>query len=537
MEAWRSLCVGRSYAGTRPSVVSALNGRRHESTTSIPPTTSSVDNILDHEAVLKLRNKLTESQPCFAARGDEVEVLFKPVDFHERLLQMIARARRRIIISTLYIGVEQGELVEALRSALTNQPHLRVTLISDLLRSTRETYPSPSTASLLLPLVEEFPDRVEAWFYRSPNLRGLLERIVPRRFDEGWGLWHCKWYGADDEVLLTGANLSSSYFTNRQDRYYHLKNQATMLSYLQSIMRLYSSYSYRLLPNPPPSSSPKHHIPLQPGSKAALVWPEPYISPRGFSLHANATLTAFQKSWRDLKRGKRVDADTYFWPMIQGGVLNMREEEASLDKVFKMADEMARSDDGVRVDLTSGYFGLYKKYKRALLESSAPYHVVAASPQANGFYKSPGISKLIPDAYTLLETRFHRDLVRSGREWDEGKAGGVELAEWMKEGWTYHAKGIWLSPKDQANEKPQPPRPYLTFIGSSNLSTRSLNLDVELSFLMMTSSNTLRKAMSNEVQNVRENSKAVGPETWKQPDRTVGLTTKVLVALGVEGML
>ncbi len=237
----------------------------------------------------------------------------------------------------------------------------------------------------------------------------------------------------------------------------------------------------------------------------------------------------------------------------------MREEEASLDKVFKMADEMARSDDGVRVDLTSGYFGLYKKYKRALLESSAPYHVVAASPQANGFYKSPGISKLIPDAYTLLETRFHRDLVRSGREWDEGKAGGVELAEWMKEGWTYHAKGglardakdvtfnsgndrpffigIWLSPKDQANEKPQPPRPYLTFIGSSNLSTRSLNLDVELSFLMMTSSNTLRKAMSNEVQNVRENSKAVGPETWKQPDRAVGLTTKVLVALGVEGML
>jgi CDP-diacylglycerol--glycerol-3-phosphate 3-phosphatidyltransferase len=94
--------------------------------------------------------------------------------------------------------------VDAIRHALRKSPHLRVTIITDLLRSTRESHPKPSTASLLLPLVEEFPDRVEAWFYRSPNLRGLLERIVPRRFDEGWGLWHCKWYAVDDEVVLSG---------------------------------------------------------------------------------------------------------------------------------------------------------------------------------------------------------------------------------------------------------------------------------------------------------------------------------------------
>jgi CDP-diacylglycerol--glycerol-3-phosphate 3-phosphatidyltransferase len=128
--------------------------------------------------------------------------------------------------------------------------------------------------------------------------------------------------------------------------------------------------------------------------------------------------------------------------MIQAGVLNVREEEATLDKVFTTADSIAQSEkDGVRVDLTSGYFGLYNKYKQALLESSAPCHVVAASPQANGFYKSAGVSKLIPDGYTLLEARFHRDLVRHGRDWDEEKKTGVELAEWMKDGWTYHAKG------------------------------------------------------------------------------------------------
>lgn len=91
-----------------------------------------------------------------------------------------------------------------MREALINSPALRVTFISDLLRGTREPFPEPSTATLLLALVSEFPDRVEANFYRSPKLRGLMEKIVPRRFDEGWGLWHCKWYGADDEVIFTG---------------------------------------------------------------------------------------------------------------------------------------------------------------------------------------------------------------------------------------------------------------------------------------------------------------------------------------------
>jgi hypothetical protein len=57
---------------------------------------------------------------------------------------------------------------------------------------------------LLLPLIEEFGDRVEVWLFRSPKLRGIMEKIVPERFDEGWGTWHGKWYGVDDEVILSG---------------------------------------------------------------------------------------------------------------------------------------------------------------------------------------------------------------------------------------------------------------------------------------------------------------------------------------------
>ena len=40
--------------------------------------------------------------------------------------------------------------------------------------------------------------------YHTPDLVGWRKQLVPRRFDEGWGLWHAKVYGVDDDVLLSG---------------------------------------------------------------------------------------------------------------------------------------------------------------------------------------------------------------------------------------------------------------------------------------------------------------------------------------------
>ena len=31
-----------------------------------------------------------------------------------------------------------------------------------------------------------------------------MSKIVPRRFDEGWGTWHAKIYGVDDETMISG---------------------------------------------------------------------------------------------------------------------------------------------------------------------------------------------------------------------------------------------------------------------------------------------------------------------------------------------
>ncbi|SRR6266545_1956944 len=131
---------------------------------------------------------------------------------------MIRRAEKQIFFSSLYIGADERELVSkhqtcktslidafqvsALERRLTERPNLRLTIILDLNRSTR---PAPdSTAQLLLPLLRKFERRVHVAMFRSPSLRGVLSRLVPPRFNEGWGTWHAKIYGVDNDVIISG---------------------------------------------------------------------------------------------------------------------------------------------------------------------------------------------------------------------------------------------------------------------------------------------------------------------------------------------
>jgi CDP-diacylglycerol---glycerol-3-phosphate 3-phosphatidyltransferase len=71
----------------------------------------------------------------------------------------------------------------------------------------------------------------------------------------------------------------------------------------------------------------------------------------------------------------------------------------------------------------------------------------------------------------------------------------------------------------------------LTLFGSTNLNSRSANLDTELSFVLMTSSDVLRKRLQREVDELR---KFAGP--WRGGERKVRCGTKAIVRV-VGGML
>lgn len=48
---------------------------------------------------------------------------------------------------------------------------------------------------------------------------------------------------------MTGANLSADYFTNRQDRYFHLQHCGKLAEFLSNIVHVVCKYSFHLNKN------------------------------------------------------------------------------------------------------------------------------------------------------------------------------------------------------------------------------------------------------------------------------------------------
>ncbi|KAG6873239.1 hypothetical protein C0995_001258 [Termitomyces sp. Mi166 len=431
-----------------------------------------------------------------------IRVLREPTEFYGLLLDMIRRAEQRIFISSLYIGSAESELIEAIRKSLLEKPSVQLHLQLDLNRSTRPG--TSSTAKILLPLLHEFPDRVTVSMFRSPSLRGFLAKIVPPRFNEGWGTWHAKIYGVDNEIIISGLSTKAGA----------------------------GPHSYQ-------------------HENYFLDWPDPQTHPHKIHVKAQEALSTFQSSQRTI-HGIQLAAEeslvsssndidlnnVLLFPIIQAGQFNIREEESALSLLFRnLHTSEGRPAEQCRplVDLTSGYFGLYETYQNLVLANNVTTRIVAASPKANGFYGSKGISGRIPEGYALLEQRFMTAVKRAGRLWKQGT--GVQLTEWEKDGWTYHAKGIWVSLSPSS-------LPVLTLFGSTNLNSRSAHIDTELSFVMLVPSAEgsspkgilsptalVQKQLKDEVEGLRAHA-----TEWKGEQRNVRFWTKVIVRL-VKGML
>ncbi|PPQ63931.1 hypothetical protein CVT24_009106 [Panaeolus cyanescens] len=495
--------------------------------------------------------QVVAKQPLFSVAPTSIQILFQPSEFYKSLLEMINHAEQRIFISSLYIGGEEAELISALQRRLEAKPDLKLHMLLDYNRSTR---PGPkSTAKLLRPLLEKHPSQVNIHMFRSPSLRGLMAKIVPPRFNEGWGTWHPKIYGADDSVLISGANLNKSYFTNRQDRYVKFNNQRNLADYCVNFMDTVRQFSFQLKLSSP-TTAPPHNPHSIHKKDFSLVWPDHQVHPHHISPIAQSALSEFQKSYRQQTQTTRQTLSSstdhaLVLPIIQAGQFKIKEEESVFNLLFSSLTGAATKFKAC-VDLTSGYFSLHRPYQDLILKASGvDCRIVAAAPKANGFYGSKGISGRIPEGYTLYEQRFMKAVRTAGRLWrgpSSNNGSGVLLSEWERPGWSYHAKGVWLSP-DWSSP------PVLTLFGSTNLNARSAHIDTELSFLMVLPSETtptsaaqppapghkggsdalltLRQSLQQEIDNIRSN-----VTDWGGGERHVRWTTKFIVWL-VKGML
>ncbi|CUS10912.1 unnamed protein product [Tuber aestivum] len=497
----------RIFSHSRRSF-SSSNSTLHP-TASISSPTSSV--------LGSLTGELDRLAPRFEIQANKIRIMKTPSEFYAVLKDRILKAERRIFLSTLYIGKTEHELIDILRKALSRQPKLKVSILSDALRGTRET-PNPSCASLLAPLLSEFgASRVEIRMYHTPNLRGLRKKIVPKRLNEGWGLQHMKLYGIDDEIVMSGANLSTDYFTNRQDRY-HLFTCPNLTDHFARIHHAVSSISYNVLPGPKEQGG------------YTLEWPEsnpapmPTKEPREFQIAATSILAPLIGPELTPIKSPSSASKTVVYPLAQFTPLlypqDTSTEHPALSSVLRLLsrDSFANS----RWVFTAGYFNIHAQLKKLLLASkSVEGIVVTAAPEANGFYGSKGVSGMLPAAYTLMARQFLDDIMKVGKgdsillkEWRRGTIGKEPGA------WTYHAKGVWVSLPNEED-------PSITLIGSSNYTKRSYSLDLETDVLVVTEDVGLKKALGEEVAWLQDNARTLTMQDFERPERRVSLKVKL----------
>lgn len=236
-------------------------------------------------------------------------------------------------------------------------------------------------------------------------------------------------------------------------------------------------------------------------------------------------------------------------------------EKPSLVKIFQTLSETPELRN-CNWTFTAGYFNIDPEISELLIESAPasehaktlassaarcmsqrPCTVITASPWANGFYGSAGISGMLPAAYTLLSRRFLRNVADGGRE------SSIQLKEWRRGtvgepgGWTYHAKGLWVtlppplsspsssSQAHEAKEAEPPTGPCITLIGSSNYTKRSYSLDLEIGALVVTGDEELQRKFKEETEWLQQDAVTVTKDDLMKVDRRVGLKVRVAMWL------
>ncbi|XP_022661003.1 CDP-diacylglycerol--glycerol-3-phosphate 3-phosphatidyltransferase, mitochondrial-like isoform X2 [Varroa jacobsoni] len=430
---------------------------------------------------------LSRFGPVFGVHGKNVQVLHEPSQFYQMLNTLTLKAEKRITLAALYLGTGdlEAKFVQNLRLAVAKNPgKLQLTVLLDYTRGSRGG--ECSSRTMLTPLIDEFgSQRVRVSLYHSPFLRGLV-RWLPHKWNEVIGLQHIKVYIFDDNVILSGANLSDQYFEQRQDRYVLFQNAPELANYYSRLVDTVGKFSFHL-------------------DSANRVTIDDTRRMHPYQTSLDKFIRNTQKLLNDFVRPNKrpeeeVTFDTHVYPLVQMGQLNFGNDHKVTSEVLKLSPE------GSQVRLATGYFNLVPDYEDLIIRGKSSFDVLTAHPRANSFYKVPGFMYYIPVLYTqllklfYLKTEFVRDRIR--------------IWEYYREGWTFHGKGMWYYPPGES-------KPVMTLIGSPNFGYRSIYRDLESQVIIVTENEDLRNRLENEQKTIYKTVVLTDEMTFKDPERFV----------------
>ena len=481
----------------------------------------------------------------FGNIGDCPNISATPSDFHSHLCQKIRHAQERVILASLYIGVgsrhdisqQMGEIskedqfLQSLYVAASNEKIKQMQIILDANRAMRKVSLtdkrnagqshddsnqegkslSSNSADTVLSALKPFIERIEGGDHsKGSDNNGLflfpvndqrLCTILPSPLDEVAGVFHIKAYLVDDELILSGANLSEEYFSNRLDRYMLFTNGGGgLVDFYADLCDALCSYSIKydgqstLLSTQNNDSRKKQQ--LESSLTRLFVDEAPTTIPDSCDDAASSPVAyavpTFQMPGSYLRRPFQFQSDN----------------NATRDLLLAAVE----SDQAMSVRLSSAYLNLTPRLRSILTmfgnrRGGAPY-VLTAGAMSHGFAPKKNINSnqnniglvgrikaSIPNAFLTLVREASQSLISCG--------GKILLYE--RPGWTFHAKGVWITANDTDTSRREliddSASVVSTIIGSGNYGVRSEDLDVESNCIIVFNEQRKSKSIQQYVAN------------------------------------
>ncbi|XP_034427181.1 CDP-diacylglycerol--glycerol-3-phosphate 3-phosphatidyltransferase, mitochondrial [Hippoglossus hippoglossus] len=459
---------------------------------------------------------MAEHVPAFRVPGTHIHILRSPDQFYQTMKARIKTAKRRVVMASLYLGTGQleQEMVDCMEEALqrsqdhSHSPDLKVSILLDYTRGSRGQI---NSRTMLLPLLQRFTSQMRVSLYHTPDLRGLLRMLVPQRFNETIGVQHIKVYLFDDSIIISGANLSDSYFTNRQDRYVLLENCREVADFFSDLVEAVGDVSLQLQPDDSVNMLEGMVHPYKGNRQDFSTVARERIMEVMNTAHTRQRLL---NRWEDSEDEgmSEGEEDTWVFPLVQMRPLGIQVDEQVTQRLLTDAGPDST------VFLTSGYFNLTRAYMRLVLGAGTNYRILTASPEVNGFFGAKGVAGAIPAAYVHIARQFYNQVCQLGQQ------ERVHLHEYHRPQWTFHAKGLWYYLQGQD-------RPCLTLIGSPNFGYRSVHRDLEAQIAIVTENEELQSQLQEEQESLYQRSSEVSSSTFERPDRHVKLWVKLVTPL------
>lgn len=434
--------------------------------------------------------------PCIALNGEhQVQVLEQPCDFYNLLRASILKSTRRIALSSLYLGTGhlESQLANDLTTALLTNSNLEVHLLFDYTRGTRvEKSPSGSGTTSCKQVLQPLTalKRAHVSFFLSPQYSHWFKRyfILPLpKVNEVVSLHHMKAFVFDDDVIISGANLSDQYFTNRADRYILFKNSPDLANYFTELIETIGTFSLHLQSD---GSFQLH--------KTWKYHPLEAKHNKQFITEARQRMDKINAKYsvnvRDYIDQHKSTSPTFALPIIQMNCFGIRDDLTYTSKL------MSSCPPGTSLRLASGYFNLTNEYMDILLNQSAKQvncNVLMASEPVNSFYKAKGLIGKIPSVYTQFSHEFFRRIVNQNSS--------IQLWSFLRKNWTFHTKGLWINyPNSDL---------MVATIGSPNFGWRSVLRDNECQVILLTRDANLKASLVTEYESVWKFSQRITRET------------------------